>query len=101
MEEKILRPAAEQRYAAQLAALAKWDSGNPRPQGWKLSPKAVRLFILGSWEPIEGVTIDKKYLFMNSVDYYISSNINISIKITFTTYITRWTIYYFFRFHIK
>ena len=62
MEEKILRPAAEQRYAAQLEALEKWDSGNPKPQGWKLSPKAVRLFILGSREPIEGVTIEKKYL---------------------------------------
>ena len=62
MEEKILRPAAEQRYAAQLEALAKWDSCNPRPKGWKLSPKAVRLFILGSREPIEGVTIEKKYL---------------------------------------
>ena len=62
MEEMILRPAAEQRYAQELAALALWDAGNPRPQGWKLSPKAVRLFILGSRSPIEGVTIGKKYL---------------------------------------
>ena len=62
MEQNILRPVAEQRYAAELEALAKWDRGNPKPQGWKLSPKAVRLFILGSKTPIEGVTVAKKYL---------------------------------------
>ena len=62
MEEKILRPAAEQRYAAELEALARWDQGNPRPQGWRLSPKAVRLFILGSQRPVEGLNIGKKYL---------------------------------------
>ena len=62
MEELILRPVAEQRYAAELAALAVWDEGNPKPQGWKLSPRAVRLFILGSRTPIEGVSIGKKYL---------------------------------------
>ena len=62
MEEMILRPAAEQKYADELAALAEWDKGNPRPMGWKLSPKAVRLFILGSRTPIGGVSIQKKYL---------------------------------------
>ncbi len=62
MEQNILRPTAEQRYAGELAALALWDQNNPKPQGWKLSPKAVRLFILGSRTPIEGVTIRKKYL---------------------------------------
>ena len=62
MEERILRPAAEQRYAAELAALAEWDRGNPRPEGWHLSPKAVRLFVLGSRTPIGGVSIGKKYL---------------------------------------
>ncbi len=36
--------------------------GQPRPQGWKLSPRAVRLFILGSRTPIGGVTTGKKYL---------------------------------------
>ena len=62
MEGSILRPAAEQRYAHELAALEKWDAGNRKPQGWRLSPKAVRLFILGSRTPIEGVPIRKKYL---------------------------------------
>ena len=62
MEQMMLRPTAEQRYAAELAALAEWDHGNPKPQGWKLSPKAVRLFILGSRSPIGGVEVKKKYL---------------------------------------
>lgn len=62
MEQNILRPTAEVRYAQELAALAEWDRNNPKPQGWKLSPKAVRTFILGSRTPIGGVTIGKKYL---------------------------------------
>ncbi len=62
MENLILRPTAEQRYAEELAALEQWDTGNPRPIGWRLSPKAVRLFILGSKKPVCGVTIGKKYL---------------------------------------
>ena len=62
MDQNILRPTAEQRYADELAALAHWDADNPKPIGWKLSPKAVRLFILGSPKPIGGLTIGKKYL---------------------------------------
>ena len=62
MDQNMLRPTAEQRYAQELAALAAWDVNNPKPLGWKLSPKAVRLFILGSPKPIEGVNIGKKYL---------------------------------------
>lgn len=44
--EKILKPLAEQIYAEELTALAENDSG-AKPVGWKLSPKAVRTFILG------------------------------------------------------
>ena len=62
MEDKTLRPAAEQRYADQLNALAQWDRDNRKPTGRRLSPKAVRLFILGSPRPIGGVEIQKKYL---------------------------------------
>ena len=62
MEQNILRPTAEVRYAQELAALAEWDRTNPKPQGWKLSPKAVRTFILGSRTPIGGIAIGKKYL---------------------------------------
>ncbi len=61
MERTMLRPVAEARYREELEALAAWDGGNPRPQNWKLSPKAVRLFLLGSSAPIGGVTIRKKY----------------------------------------
>lgn len=44
--EAIRRP-AEQRYAAELARLAADDASNPRPAGWRLSPRAVRKFLLG------------------------------------------------------
>ena len=42
----ILRRPAELEYAAELAALQSSDS-DPRPDGWRLSPKAVRTYILG------------------------------------------------------
>jgi MoxR-like ATPase len=42
----ILRAPAEQIHAAELARLAEKDR-EPRPAGWKLSPRAVRAFILG------------------------------------------------------
>ncbi len=61
MEQTILRPVAELRYQQELEALAQWDGGNPRPRNWKLSPKAVRLFLLGSRLPVCGVPITKKY----------------------------------------
>jgi MoxR-like ATPase len=48
--KKVLRPPAEFHYANELAALAKADK-EPRPPGWKLSPKAVRSFICGSKSP--------------------------------------------------
>ena len=48
MEQTILRPTAEQRYADELAALRRWDVGNPKPENWRLSPRAVRLFLLGT-----------------------------------------------------
>ena len=52
MEETILRPQAEQRYQEELSALRLWDQDNRKPQNWLLSPKAVRLFILGSPRPV-------------------------------------------------
>jgi MoxR-like ATPase len=42
----ILRRPAEIEYAAELAALAAADR-DERPDGWNLSPKAVRAYILG------------------------------------------------------
>lgn len=42
-----VRPPAEVRYADELKAIAANDP-HPKPPGWKLSPRAVRTFILGS-----------------------------------------------------
>ena len=51
-----LRPPAEHRYAAELAALAGRDAatGAAIPPGWRLSPKAVRAFTIG--DPQLGVS---------------------------------------------
>jgi MoxR-like ATPase len=43
----MLREPAEMRFAAEWEALRAWDRA-PRPPGWLLSPRAVRLFILGT-----------------------------------------------------
>jgi hypothetical protein len=42
----VLRYPAEVEYAAELAALNAHDK-DPRPEGWNLSPKAVRTYLLG------------------------------------------------------
>ncbi len=44
---EALRLPAEQRYPAELAALRANDK-DPRPPGWRLSPRLVETFILGS-----------------------------------------------------
>jgi MoxR-like ATPase len=50
-----LRPPAELKYADELAALARLDDAR-RPFAWTLSPKMVRIFILGS-RPRDGLPI--------------------------------------------
>ncbi|NER84651.1 MAG: AAA family ATPase [Leptolyngbya sp. SIO1D8] len=50
-----VRPPAEARYGDELKALAANDP-HPKPPGWKLSPRAVRTFILGS----DGETLSYK-----------------------------------------
>lgn len=48
----IQSPPPEQVYASELALLAAWDDG-PRPPRWKLTPRAVVTFIIGSrGEPV-------------------------------------------------
>src|SRR5688572_11877377 len=42
----ILRAPAERVHAEELARLARADD-RPRPPGWRLSPRAVRAFIVG------------------------------------------------------
>lgn len=43
----VLRQPAETRYADELAYLATADTG-PRPASWRLTPRMVRTFVLGS-----------------------------------------------------
>jgi MoxR-like ATPase len=45
--ETVQAPPPEQIYAAELEHLAKWDTG-ARPPNWRLTPKAVVTFIVGS-----------------------------------------------------
>ena len=58
-DAEILRRPAEVEYAAELAALAAEDR-HERPEGWNLSPKAVRTYILGG--KAGGVEVRPKYL---------------------------------------
>ncbi len=57
---------AEHLYQNELKALNKQDKA-PKPQGWQLSPQAVRTFILGSQhKKVSGQTISRK-IFGNDV----------------------------------
>ena len=56
----VLRPHAEQQYAAELAALASSDD-RPRPPAWRLSPWAVVSYVLGGTTP-DGTVITPKYV---------------------------------------
>jgi MoxR-like ATPase len=58
--EPLLRPHAEQLYAEELAVLAKADN-RQRPPNWKLSPWAVKTYMLGG-QLDNGVTISPKYI---------------------------------------
>jgi len=57
-----LRLPAEAKYAQELQALEANDSGKARPPGWKLSPRAVETYLLGSEKPVGGVPITAKYV---------------------------------------
>ncbi|NOW04391.1 ATP-binding protein [Clostridium beijerinckii] len=63
-EIKALKPTVEILYAEELAALEVNDDG-PKPENWRLSPKAVRTFILGSSKPLKlkrkNVNVTKKF----------------------------------------
>ncbi|GJM31105.1 MAG: ATPase [Saprospiraceae bacterium] len=56
---KVLRPHAEDDYAAELKALAKADE-HPRPQSWNLSPWAVVTYLMGG-KLDDGTEIEPKY----------------------------------------
>ena len=59
-----LKPPVEVRYREELEALRALDTDR-KPLNWKMSPKAVRTFILGSREPLswngKEISIRKKY----------------------------------------
>ncbi|NEV64541.1 ATP-binding protein [Thiorhodococcus minor] len=58
--ESVLRQHAEQEFAHELEALRAADA-HPRPPNWKLSPWAVRTYLLGG-ELENGVRIGAKYI---------------------------------------
>ncbi len=62
--QETIKPPVEERYKEELEALKSTDTGRV-PENWKMSPKAVRTFILGSPKPIEyngkEYKIEKKY----------------------------------------
>lgn len=64
MTTERIRPPVEHTYAAQLRALAANDEG-PKPPNWRLSPRAVRDFIIGRDQPaaVDGsqVSITRKF----------------------------------------
>jgi MoxR-like ATPase len=55
----MLRPHAEQAYAAELRTLIASDD-RARPPGWRLSPWAVTTYVLGG--EVDGVVITPKYV---------------------------------------
>lgn len=58
--DQIVRPHAEQRYADELAALARLDD-RPRPANWQRSPWAVTTYLLGG-TLADGTVISPKYV---------------------------------------
>jgi MoxR-like ATPase len=60
IESALLRPHAEQAYAAELAALATADD-RPRPPSWRLSPHAVVDYVLGT-TTADGTVVTPKYI---------------------------------------
>ena len=56
----VLRQHAEQQFAAELTALAEADD-RPRPPNWRLSPWAVRTYLLGG-KLANGFEVQPKYI---------------------------------------
>ena len=56
----VVRPHAEDLYAAELAALAAGDE-RPRPPSWRLSPWAVATYLLGG-RAADGMEVTPKYI---------------------------------------
>ncbi|MGE0546970.1 MAG: AAA family ATPase [Kofleriaceae bacterium] len=56
-----IRLPAERKYETELKAIADGDKA-AKPPGWRMSPKAVETYIMGSDKPIGGVAITPKYV---------------------------------------
>jgi MoxR-like ATPase len=59
LSETQLREPAEVRYADQIAALAQHDEGE-RPPAWKLTPRAVLQYVVGTKKPLKATIGGKK-----------------------------------------
>ena len=59
-ETELMRPHAEDEFAAELAALA-IDDERPRPPAWRMSPAAVVTYLLGG-AAVDGTEISPKYV---------------------------------------
>lgn len=59
-DDAVLRPHAEQEFAAELSALAATDD-RPRPPQWRLSPQAVVTYLVGG-VLADGTVITPKYI---------------------------------------
>src|SRR6185437_17007195 len=56
-----IRQPAEVKYQAELAALMMADKA-PKPPGWRLSPRSVEAYVMGTDAPVGGVPITPKYI---------------------------------------
>lgn len=59
--EKAIRNHAEVAYASELSVLLDEDKNNPKPLNWKLSPRAVVLYLVGGTTP-SGKKIRPKFI---------------------------------------
>jgi MoxR-like ATPase len=59
----LQRPPAENLYGDELARLAEAEAGQPRPRGWKLTPRSVVRFVLGH----EGLQVTPKFVGQRSL----------------------------------
>ncbi|MEY9839486.1 AAA family ATPase [Streptacidiphilus sp. EB103A] len=67
MTDTLLRAPAESKYAAELDWLESIDTG-PKPANWRLSPKMINTFVLGS-APADGLdrTVQQKWYGARSI----------------------------------
>jgi len=64
MQQSLIKSPMETLYREELEALAEYDAKSVKPANWKLSPKAVRMFILGSKKERLGskkIVVSQKY----------------------------------------